>query len=162
MIGFIGTRCKGPRGTYPHFLEPAPPTQKLLVRRDLRVVTEFPYRIFTLDEANRAVPRVARLTARVQERLTALRRGYDENDPLAGREFERETRELLQQWQDAVRQIGAAPKGIFTVDFRSPDLNVLWCWTESESEISHRHYTWESFKDRVQLEATRRRWPSSN
>jgi len=125
-------------------------------------VSDFPYRIFTLEQANNAVPEVARLTAQVQERLAELRRAYDEQDPRAGHELERETRELLQQWQDTIRALGAAPKGIFTVDFRSPDLNVVWCWTESESEISHRHFTWESFKDRVGIAKSGRRWPSNN
>ena len=125
-------------------------------------MAEFPYRIFTLEEANRAVPEVARLTARVQQRLGELRNAYDENDPLAGQDLEQETRQLLQQWQDSIRRLGAAPKGIFTVDFRAPDPNVLWCWTESETEISHRHYTWESFKDRIAVRESERRWPSNN
>lgn len=125
-------------------------------------MAQFPYRIFTLDEANRAVPEVARLTARVQNRLTELRHAYDENDPETGRALERETRELLEEWQDSIRAIGAAPKGVFTVDFRSPDMNVLWCWTESEAEISHRHYTWETFKDRIEIGKAARRWPSNN
>lgn len=125
-------------------------------------MSDFPYRIFTLEQANYAIPDVARLTALVQERLGELRRAYDEQDPQAGRELERETRQLLQQWQDSVRELGAAPKGIFTVDFRSPDPNVVWCWTESEAEIAHRHFTWESFKDRVGIAASERRWPSNN
>ncbi len=44
----------------------------------------YPYRVFTLDKANIAVPEVARLTATVQERLDELRQDYDEDDPEAG------------------------------------------------------------------------------
>lgn len=161
MIGFLGTGCKGrsqesPLSRHPRCIPKTPYLIEAYV-----LVADFPYRIFTLEEANRAVPDVTRLTAHVQDQLSELRRAYDENDPSASRELEQQTRELLQQWQDAIREIGAAPKGIFTVDFRSPDLNVLWCWTQSESEISHRHYTWESFKDRVEL-AESRCWPSNN
>ena len=122
----------------------------------------YPYRVFTLDEANSAVPEVARLTARVQERLDEVRQDYDEDDPEAGRRLQNETREILSGWQEAVLELGAEPKGIFTVDFRSPDPNVLWCWTVDEPEITHRHFTWESFKDRVSLEVGERVWPSSN
>ncbi|MGD8328101.1 MAG: DUF2203 family protein [Acidobacteriota bacterium] len=121
----------------------------------------YPYRVFTLEEANRAVPEVAQLTARVQERLQELRAAYDENDEEASRALEAETRALLTGWQDAVLELGAAPKGIFTVDFRSPDPNVLWCWSATEPEITHRHFTWESFKDRVTI-APGRVWPSAN
>ncbi len=122
----------------------------------------YPYRVFTLDKANIAVPEVARLTATVQERLDELRQDYDEDDPEAGQRLQNETREILIGWQEAVLELGAEPKGIFTVDFRSPDPNVLWCWTVDEPEITHRHFTWESFKDRVSLEVDERVWPSSN
>ncbi len=122
----------------------------------------YPYRVFTLDKANSVVPEVARLTAKVQERLDEVRQDYDENDPEAGRRLQNETRAILSAWQEAVLELGAEPKGIFTVDFRSPDPNVLWCWTVDEPEITHRHFTWESFKDRVSLGAGERVWPSSN
>lgn len=122
----------------------------------------YPYRIFTLEEANQVVPEVAELTARVQQRLDDLRRAYDATDSEASRTLEAETRALLTAWQESVLELGAEPKGIFTVDFRSPDPNVLWCWTVSEPEISHRHFTWESFKDRVDIRKHRRAWPSSN
>ena len=72
------------------------------------------------------------------------------------------TRGVLGEWQEAILEMGAEPKGIFTVDFRSPDPNVLWCWTVEEPEITHRHFTWESFKDRVPIEIPGRGWPSKN
>lgn len=122
----------------------------------------YPYRIFTLEEANSAVPKVARITARVQERLDDVRQDYDEDDPEAVERLRDETREILSEWQEAILELGADPKGIFTVDFRSPDPNVLWCWTVDEPEITHRHFTWESFKDRVSLEVGQQVWPSSN
>ena len=122
----------------------------------------YPYRIFTLEEANSAVPKVARITARVQERLDDVRQDYDEDDPEAVERLRNETRDILSEWQEAILELGADPKGIFTVDFRSPDPNVLWCWTVDEPEITHRHFTWESFKDRVSLEVGQQVWPSSN
>jgi len=121
-----------------------------------------PYRVFTLEEANIAVPELARLTAEVQERLDDVRQAYDDDDAETSKALEAETRALLTAWQQSVLGLGAEPKGIFTVDFRSPDPNVLWCWTASEPEISHRHFTWESFKDRVSIEGDRRTWPSTN
>jgi len=122
----------------------------------------YPYRVFTLEQANQRVPELAELTARVQQRLEDLRLAYDGEDAQASRDLEAETRELLTAWQESVLEIGAAPKGIFTVDFRSPDPNVLWCWAASEEEITHRHFTWESFKDRVDIVPGRGAWPSTN
>ena len=122
----------------------------------------YPYRVFTLDEANGAVPEVARITEKVQERLDELRQQYDEDDPEASSRLQNETRAILNGWQEAVLELGAEPKGIFTVDFRSPDPNVLWCWTVDEPQITHRHFTWESFKDRVSLELGEGAWPSTN
>jgi len=122
----------------------------------------YPYRVFTLTEANLAVPEVARLTETVQARLGELRDELDEGDAESGQRFEQETRGVLAEWQEAILEMGAEPKGIFTVDFRSPDPNVLWCWTVEEPEITHRHFTWESFKDRVPIEIPGRGWPSKN
>jgi hypothetical protein len=122
----------------------------------------YPFRVFTLSQANRAVPKVARLTDSARARLDALRATYTEDDPEAGKKLEEETKTALTEWQQAVLALGAEPKGIFTVDFRSPDPNVLWCWTVDEPEITHRHFTWESFKDREPIDIGKREWPSAN
>jgi hypothetical protein len=122
----------------------------------------YPYRVFTLEQANAVIPRVAELTGQVQERLDELRQAYDEEDPDATQGLEAETRALLTGWQEDILEFGAEPKGIFTVDFRSPDPNVVWCWTASESQIAHRHFTWETFKDRVAIDGGKRAWPSVN
>jgi len=121
-----------------------------------------PFRVFTLEQANSAVPRVARVTAEVQQRLDELRRSYQQATADTESSLEEETRALLGSWQDAILAIGAEPKGLFTVDFRSPDPNVLWCWTVSEPEITHRHFTWESFKNRVDIRDGGSGWLGSN
>ena len=123
----------------------------------------YPYRIFTLDEANQALPEVAHLTRETQGRLRSLRSTYQEIEAEdAGTTLEAETRVLLNDWAEAILQIRAQPKGIFTVDFRSPDPNMLWCWAPDEDRITHRHFTWESFKDRIELGADSESWLSWN
>ena len=112
----------------------------------------YPYRVFTLEQANRTLPEVADLTRSAQERLEVLRLAYREAGDDKGTDLEEEMYAALSEWAQAVLQLGAQPKGIFTVDFFSPDPNVLWCWQPDEENISHRHFTWESFKDRVALE----------
>ena len=121
-----------------------------------------PYRIFTLALANIAVLEVATLTRRAQRLIEEVRYEYRGDEPGATESLQDEMRSILGGWQDAVLKLGGEPKGLFTVDFRSPDPNVLWCWTAGESEISHRHFTWESFKDRCSLGKGERTWPSLN
>lgn len=120
------------------------------------------FRIFTLEEANRLVERVSELTSRTQEELDRLRESYRTGESGGGGDVENEIRGVLDRWAREILQLGAQPKGIFTVDFRSPDPNVLWCWAPEETEITHRHFTWESFKDRVQLSAADSLWPARN
>ena len=121
----------------------------------------YPYRVFTLKQANRAVRRVAEVTRDAQEQLDELRSLYRDGAEPSVDNFEAESRATIDRWEQAILEMGAEPKGVFTVDFRSPDPNVLWCWTVDEDEITHRHFTWESFKDRVPIEL-RKGWLSSN
>lgn len=118
------------------------------------------YRIFTRNQANEVLPLVREITERTRARLQKLQNAGEEGRA-ASEDVERETREALDDWARGILEIGAQPKGVFTVDFRSPDPNVLWCWAPSEPEITHRHFTWESFKDRVAI-APSDAWPSLN
>lgn len=118
------------------------------------------FRVFTLEEANAALEVVNDLTRSTEDRLRRLRAAYGGETP-AG-QIEHETRLVIDEWARLILELGAQPKGIFTVDFRSPDPNVLWCWAPGEGEISHRHYTWESFKDRVGVGEGLSDWPSRN
>lgn len=118
------------------------------------------FRVFTLQEANAALEVVGDLTRSTEDRLRRLRAAYGGDTPVD--EIERETRLVIDEWARLILELGAQPKGIFTVDFRSPDPNVLWCWTPGEAEIGHRHYTWESFKDRVGIGHDQQDWPSRN
>lgn len=118
------------------------------------------FRVFTLEEANRLVARVSHMTRETQTRLDDLRESF--RDGQVGDDVEAEIRQLLDRWARGILELGAQPKGIFTVDFRSPDPNVLWCWAPEETEITHRHFTWESFKDRVAIGAADAFWPSRN
>ena len=117
------------------------------------------FRIFTLEEANRLLGDVSEHTARTRARLDVLRESYKGGDDA---EVEAKIRETLDEWARAIMRLGAQPKGIFTVDFRSPDPNVLWCWAPGEGTISHRHFSWETFRDRVTLGPGPGTWPFCN
>ena len=116
------------------------------------------FRVFTIDQANALVPKIARLTERTQRQLDAL------GAPAEGREdgLDETARRLVDTWARAVMAHGAQPKGVFTVDFRAPDANLLWCWAPGEQAICHRHFTWESFRDRVSISRQDDFWPGRN
>jgi hypothetical protein len=118
------------------------------------------FRVFTLDQANATLAVVEDLTRTTRDRLRRLETEYGGEMP--PEEIERESRLVIDEWARLILELGAQPKGIFTVDFRSPDPNVLWCWAPGEREITHRHYSWESFKDRVGVNEGLNDWPSRN
>ncbi len=117
------------------------------------------FRVFSIEEANRLVPVVADLTERTKASLAAVQAA----EPVTTHpDADHDAREILHQWAQEILALGAQPKGVFTVDFRSPDPNLLWCWAPGESEIRHRHFTWESFKDRISVADGDDSWPGRN
>jgi len=113
-----------------------------------------PDRTFSLSEANALVPRVARVTADALRRLQAIREGSGAetagDDALPPEALE-EIQAALAEWSRQVQELGAQPKGFFTVDFPSPDPELLYCWTYGEDQIAFTHKVWENFSHRRPL-----------
>ena len=120
------------------------------------------FRIFTLDQANALLPTITALTERTRNQIERLQNVDDAPGKPAQERADHDARELLDRWAHSILELGAQPKGVFTVDFRTPDPNVLWCWAPEETEICHRHFTWESFKDRITLTPGGDTWPGRN
>ena len=120
------------------------------------------FRVFTLARANVALSEVRDATDETRYRLERLRVTAPSDQLDREADHDRLARELLEGWAERIRGIGAAPKGIFTVDFQSRDPNVLWCWAPQEDRIGHRHFVWQSFKDRISINAAGACWPSLN
>lgn len=112
-------------------------------------------KIFSLAQANELVPRVADLTAETVEQLDAIRRKYDlEVDKVESQmpeEILKEVENTLSDWSSQIVQMGAHPKGYFTVDFQSLDPELLYCWTYGEDKIEFTHKVWENFAHRKPL-----------
>lgn len=116
------------------------------------------FKCFTLNEANALLPEVIAAT---EEAVTALRDAEARleadtiiDDSSAQKQFETESTIISQKWSHEIVALGVYPKGYFTVDFKSPVPDTLFCWTYGEEEISHIHKVYESFKDRVQIQNT--------
>jgi len=76
-----------------------------------------------------------------------------ELDPVTLKEAEREELGMLfSAWAQRIVELGAMPKGAFTVDFQSEREDDLYCWSYGEPSVGHTHKTWESFKNRVPLD----------
>ena len=113
------------------------------------------FRIFSLEEANLVLPDVIKITAIAAESLEdakmRLKSEEIEDKVLAQRKFEKETSEILKEWAQEIAALGIYPKGYFTVDFKSPIPDTLFCWGYGEEVISHTHKIFESFKDRAPI-----------
>jgi len=109
-------------------------------------------KIYSLAEANELVPVIADITADVVSQLDGIRQRYktgvDEAEPAVPEWVLKEIEEALRDWSNRVLELGAVPKGYFTVDFQSVDPELLYCWTYGEDKISYTHKVWENFSHR--------------
>ena len=115
-------------------------------------------RIYSVEEANRVLPRVIALTeatmneiARSQTYWTIEARHLDEYNAEIGQAEEGDM--IKAAWaQQVAGDFGVVPKGFFTVDFATEDPDLFLCWTYGEPRVSYQHMAWESFSHRRPLE----------
>ena len=115
-------------------------------------------KIFSLAEANEVVPRVAEFTAEVVHQLDEIRQRYKSGPAEAEQAVPdwvlNDVESALLNWSKRIIELGAVPKGYFTVDFRSVDPELLYCWSYGEERISFTHKVWENFSHRRPIEAS--------
>ena len=111
---------------------------------------------FTLEQANGILPKIITLTEQTIEELQDARVRMESeeifNEDDAHHSYDVQVALTLERWATNVRNLGAYPKGYFTVDFKSTLPDTLLCWTYGETEISHTHKVWENFKRRRPIE----------
>ena len=111
---------------------------------------------FTLEQANVVLPKIIAQTEQTVEELDEARVRMESeqlfNESDAQQSYEIQAALTLERWSKEVIRLGAYPKGVFTVDFKSFLPDTLLCWTFGEYEISHTHKVWENFKHRRQIE----------
>lgn len=106
--------------------------------------------VWTLAEANSALPEVIAITQNAIVALAQLERTWQHvpfqaYDALRGARSEDLVRA---DWARQVAELGVQPKGYFIVDFQSVDADTLLCWSYGETVITHEHKVWETFVDR--------------
>lgn len=111
---------------------------------------------FTLEQANAVLPKIIAATEQALDDLQDARVRMESeelfNEADAQQSYDIQVALTLERWSKEIMQIGAYPKGFFTVDFKSFLPDTLLCWTYGEDEISHTHKVWENFKHRRQIE----------
>jgi hypothetical protein len=129
----------------------------ILRRPDWGEMAEKTVRIFSLAEANELVPLVADLTAQVVHELESIRGSFrtepGEVPETMPDSVLQQVEQVLADWSSRVVELGALPKGYFTVDFQSLDPELLYCWTFGEEKIDYVHKVWENFTHRQPLRA---------
>ncbi|MFQ5709714.1 MAG: DUF2203 family protein [bacterium] len=114
------------------------------------------FKQFTLDEANTLLPEIIAATdnivAELRDLEDRLRIEFDVDSSFAKQELEEESAILLQKWAEVMVTLGVYPKGYFTVDFKSPVPDTLFCWTYGEKKITHTHKIYENFKERMPIQ----------
>jgi hypothetical protein len=111
---------------------------------------------FTLEQANALLPKIIEVTERTVEDLQDARDRMESeqlfNEVDAQQSYDIQVGLTLERWAKEIFQLGAYPKGYFTVDFRSLIPDTLFCWTYGEETVSHTHKVWEDFRSRRPIE----------
>ena len=85
-------------------------------------------RTFKRDDAQRLLPVIRRITAEAVTRAETLAVRYEslpKGHP-SRQELERELNDLIVNWAAQVQKLGAEAKGLWLVDFESPERS--WGW----------------------------------
>jgi hypothetical protein len=109
-------------------------------------------KVFDYEQARAMIPQVREITAesnaRVQELSSEITRAPK------GSAHTRKLKEwiniVIHHWAERIEQIGALPKGVWTVDFDSGE-GFFFCWTYDEEELSYFHLYEEGFPGRKPL-----------
>jgi len=114
-----------------------------------------PTRVFTYEEVNELIPKIAGITEEIVHELDEIRRRHAADSQSSGSSISdtvlKDVESTLQEWSDRVLEMGGSPKGYFTVDFQSIDPELLYCWNYGEDRIAYIHKIWENFSHRRPL-----------
>jgi hypothetical protein len=95
--------------------------------------------MFTLQEARALLPEVKGITQHYYDLVEEMRESVpDPHDVGEVKRLERRLNDLLQEWVEAVRELGVDVKGLWLADFDSGD-GYYYCWQLGEDDIEYFH-----------------------
>lgn len=112
------------------------------------------FKKFTLEEVNALLPKIITMTERTLQRLRLNDSKINQTFPnvdLSQTDFDENSKQILDEWGRQISVLGAYPKGYFTIDFKSPIPDTLFCWKYGEQTVTHTHKIYETFKDRISI-----------
>ena len=111
---------------------------------DREIVTINRRGVFSLEEAQKILPIVRRITQEFSakvELLIARLETLQLNQTETICALEKQVNELVQTWNDKIRKLGADPRGLWVVDFNNGE--GYYCWKHPETDILY----WHSYED---------------
>lgn len=118
-----------------------------------RVVTINRRGFFTLSEAQHILPVVRRITQEFSQKTELLIARLESLPPTSSEtinELESQVNELIRNWHEKIKKLGAVPKGLWLVDFDTGD--GYFCWKYPETEIAFWHSYEDGFTKRIPVE----------
>ena len=109
-------------------------------------------KIFTFEEAQALIEEVREKTVFSNERLVALRAQVEslQSGSKRATKLNEWINTVINQWAQEIMELGALPKGLWTVDFDSGD-GYYYCWSLNEPNLAHFHLYEEGFAGRKPL-----------
>jgi len=112
-------------------------------------------KIFDYEQARALIPRVREITADANERVQQLTAEINRTAKSSARaqKLKEWINTVLAHWAGRVEEIGALPKGVWTVDFDSGE-GFFFCWSYDEEDLAYYHRYDEGFPGRKPLTDT--------
>lgn len=109
-------------------------------------------KIFTFEEAQALIEEVREKTVFSNERLVALRAQVEslQGGSKRATKLNEWINTVINQWAQEIMELGALPKGLWTVDFDSGD-GYYYCWALNEPNLAYFHLYEEGFAGRKPL-----------
>jgi len=106
-------------------------------------------KIFNVEEAEKLLPLVYRLTEESAREVKTLMRHMEalpDKKSERAQTIEKTINEIIEKWQGKLEKLGALPKGLWLADFDNGF--GYYCWKFPETKIAHWHGYQDGFAGR--------------
>lgn len=110
------------------------------------------HKIFTLDEVQKVIGIINKITRTYSHQVDALIRQIDGLGPQNDEkviQLEQQVNEVVEQWQQKVEKLGGLTRGLWLADFDSG--KGYYCWKYPEERVEYWHDYSDGFSGRVRL-----------